>query len=243
MAKNERPEPSKKPAKGADKKSAPGKAAKGGRKGFPWFKSLFLMVFLLGLGALWACWSVATHAEGKGLIQTDVRGVPVTPVALVLGTKPGNSYFNDRIEAAVRLYKAGCVRHFLVSGDNSTSDYDEPTAMRDALVKHGVPAQAITCDFAGRRTLDSVARAKQVFGQKEVVIVSQEWHLHRALYLAEHFGLKATGYAAQERASEASQMRVGAREWVGRLRAWLDVNVLDSQPSFPDSKPEPIRLN
>ena len=243
MASRKTSEPSRKSDKPDGKNKTGAKPAKGGRKGFPWFKSLFLMVFLLGLGAFWACWTVATHADGKGLIQADVRGVPDTAVALVLGTKPGNSYFNDRIEAAVRLFKSGRCKHFLVSGDNSTSDYDEPTAMRDALVSQGVPAKAITCDFAGRRTLDSVARAKQVFGLKEVVIVSQEWHLHRALYLAEHFGLKATGFAAAERASEASQMRVGAREWVGRLRAWLDVNVLDSQPNFPDSKPEPIKLN
>ncbi len=229
-------DPKPKPSQAQKKKPAAG-ARKGGAS---WWKWLLLILFLTLGAAFWAAWQVASY--GDALIATDPRGVPDTPVALVLGTKPGNTYFNDRIEAAVRLFKSGRVKHFLVSGDNTTEDYDEPSAMRDALVAKGVPAGSITCDFAGRRTLDSVARAKQVFGQKEVVIVTQDWHLHRALYLAEHFGLKATGFAAPEHADSTSQMRVGAREWVGRLRAWLDVNVLNSQPVFPGSKPEPIPL-
>src|SRR5581483_5266288 len=116
----------------------------------------------------------------------SVEGVPQNDVALVLGTaektKAGsmNLHFAQRIKAAAALYEAGKVRHLIVSGDNHKVGYDEPGAMRRALIAAGVPANAITCDYAGFHTLDSVMRAKSVFGLTRCTIVSEEFHCPRA---------------------------------------------------------------
>ena len=118
-------------------------------------------------------------------ITDDPARLPDVPVALVLGAAPigpeggPNRYFVYRLDAAAALHKAGKVKYLLVSGDNSRPDYDEPTAMREGLIKRGVPAEAIYRDFAGFRTLDSILRAESVFGQTRLIIVSQRFHLSR----------------------------------------------------------------
>lgn len=125
-------------------------------------------------------------------------------VGLVLGTTPWiaegrrNRFFEYRLDAAATLYKAGRVKYLLVSGDNRRRDYNEPAAMKDGLVARGVPANAIYRDFAGIRTLDSVLRAKAVFGQSKLVIVSQDFHVRRAVWLARRHGIEAFGLAATD---------------------------------------------
>ncbi len=125
-------------------------------------------------------------------------------VALVLGTRRttpdgrwSNPHFAHRIEAAAALYRAGKVKRLLVSGDNHVRGYDEPSDMRDALVAAGVPAQAIALDYAGFRTLDSVVRAKEVFGQTSLVVVSEQFHNYRAVFICRHFGIDAVAYSAE----------------------------------------------
>jgi SanA protein len=109
-------------------------------------------------------------------------------VGLVLGTsqylKNGylNWYFKYRIEATVELYKKGKIDFILVSGDNSHKNYDEPTAFKNELIKRGIPADQIYLDYAGFRTLDSVVRAKEIFGQTSITIISQKFHNERAIY-------------------------------------------------------------
>ena len=119
-----------------------------------------------------------------------INKLPQNDVALVLGTSKytvngyQNPYFYYRIEAAAKLYQAKKVKHILVSGDNRLKSYNEPKEMQQALEKRGIPTKAITLDYAGFRTLDSVVRSKEVFGQKRITIVSQKFHNHRALFIA-----------------------------------------------------------
>lgn len=95
-----------------------------------------------------------------------------------------NTYFDNRIRAATDLYKSGKIQYIIVSGDNSTKDYNEPEDMQTALVQQGIPKDKIIPDHAGFRTLDSVIRAKEIFGQTQLVIISQKFHNERAVFLA-----------------------------------------------------------
>ncbi|NRA35363.1 MAG: YdcF family protein [Polyangiaceae bacterium] len=155
-------------------------------------------------------------------------------VALVLGCtarlKDGrpNLYFRYRMEAAARLYFEGRVRLFLLSGDDDGRGYDEPTDMFNALIQAGVPEQSLMKDPAGFRTLDSLIRARRVFGVGSVVIVSQRFHNERALYIAQHFGYDAIAYNALT--PDVSRWKNDAREVLARARVMLDLHVLDTQP-------------
>ena len=186
----------------------------------------------------------ACQNAARGRIFRSVEEVPHNDVALVLGTSKttlggrDNLHFNQRIEAAAALYRSGKVKRLLVSGDNHIKGYDEPTDMRDALVAAGVPAQAITCDYAGFRTLDSVMRAKSVFGLSDFTIVSEEFHCPRALWIARKHGLNAVAFAAPDLSLRWS-VRVKLREVLARAWCGIDLYVLHRGPRFP-GPPEPI---
>ena len=179
------------------------------------------------------CWLLAANRTRIFSTGTDV---PVRAVAIVLGTSPRvgrwkNSFFEGRMDTAAQLWRAGKVRHLLVSGDNSRNDYDEPTAMRDALLTRGVPARAITLDYAGFRTLDSLVRAREVFGLRDLIIVTDDWHQPRAIFLAAAAGLDALGVSSAELPwSMSGKTRV--REWLSRVKAVADVCVLRTKPKF-----------
>jgi SanA protein len=132
------------------------------------------------------------------------------------------AFYEARLNAAAKLYRAGRVRGIVVSGDNSHRTYSEPDDMKADLVRRGIPEAVITCDYAGLRTLDSVQRMHHIFGQQQVVIVSQRLHLERALFLAAADGLEATGFVAAE-APLQWWLRVRAREVFARGAALLDV--------------------
>jgi SanA protein len=172
----------------------------------------------------------------SGAIRLHNTLVTDTDVALVLGTAPRlssgpNPFFEGRMNTAAGLWKEGKVRHFLVSGDHGQKDYDEVTAMRDALIARGVPAEAITMDHAGFRTFDSVVRAKDVFGVQRMVIVSDDWHLPRALFLARAAGIQAEG-ACFESVPWQSSAKTRIREWFSRVKAVGDVYILGTKPKF-----------
>src|SRR5215472_4452951 len=168
------------------------------------------------------------HRTAAALSFADVARVPAADVALVLGTAPigpeggPNRYFEYRLDAAAALWKAGKVKFLLVSGDSRQPDYDEPSAMRAGLIKRGVPAEVIYRDFAGLRTWDSVVRAQSVLGQKRLVIVSQRFHLSRALFLARETGIDACGFEARDVASPYSIFTT-LRRYPSALRAYWDV--------------------
>lgn len=184
---------------------------------------------------LYSRWAVEDAAQGK--IATKAKDATAMPVGLVLGTAPtlsdgqANLFFEYRMDAAAALYHAGKVEHFLVSGGNPTPDYDEATAMKQALIQRGVPEHLIARDYAGYRTLDSIVRAKEIFGCQEVIIVSQQFHVERALYLAEQNDLEAVGFAAKD-VSFTAGLKTQIREQLARVKAVLDVNVLGTRPKY-----------
>lgn len=184
--------------------------------------------------AWWADTSMTKNAAGR--VYDSLDAIPHRSVALVLGTAKYtngrvNSFYMGRIRAAAELYHAGKVDGIVVSGDNSVDNYNEPDEMRNDLVALGVPAAYITEDYAGFRTLDSIYRAEQVFGLTSYTIVSQQFHVERALYLADQRGHDAVGYAAPGPRGYWDR-RVRAREVLARAKAVLDVTVLNQQPKF-----------
>ncbi len=168
--------------------------------------------------------------------QDEVEKLPSVDAALVLGCSPRiegrpNLFFTHRMKAAAQLYHAGKVKALIVSGDNGTVDYDEPTAMKEALIKLGIPERVIHCDYAGFRTLDSVVRALSVFSQRRFIIVSQRFHNERAVFIGRKRGMEAYGFNAEDVQGSAG-WKTHLREYLARLQACLDVCVLNTQPKF-----------
>ena len=161
-------------------------------------------------------------------LATEPSRLPSVDVALVLGAAPigpeggPNKYFEYRLNAAATLWRSGKVKFLLVSGARRPPGYDEPTAMRAGLIARGVPADAIYRDFAGVRTYDSVARARSVFGQARLIIVSQRFHLARAVYLARRTGIEAWGLEARD-VDRAYSILTELRRYPSALRAYWDV--------------------
>ncbi len=175
--------------------------------------------------------------DTDSLIYKSVDSIPYRRVALVLGTSPHlangnpNLFFERRMDAAARLYVAGKVDRILVSGDNGSANYDEPSAMRSALTRRGVPESAIRLDYAGFHTLDSIVRANRVFGLSQVTIVTDDFHLPRALYIAQHEGLQAIGFQTKPLPVSVSP-RTFVREIGSRTMMFIDLYVLHREPKF-----------
>ncbi len=163
--------------------------------------------------------------------------LPSLPVALVLGcsaTVDGdrpNLYFTRRMDAAARLYHAGKCRLLLVSGDNGRKDYDEPSRMAAALVERGVPEGAIARDYAGFDTLDSVLRAREVFGLESFIVVSQAFQNERAIHIARHHGIDAWGWNAAD-VSLGGGLRTRLREKLARVKTLCELHLLNSGPKY-----------
>lgn len=176
-------------------------------------------------------------------IYTDIRKLPSKKTALLLGTAKyiakgkKNYFYTYRIRAAAALFKAGKVKDILVSGDNSTQYYDETTTMQKDLIRAGVPSKHIMLDNAGLRTFDSMARTKEVFGVEDYVIVSQRFHLERALFIAKKKGQKAIGFTAKDSEGTKAAYRMKLREYLARTKAFLDIYLLHTKP-MPDTKKE-----
>ena len=197
---------------------------------------LILPVFFIFI----ANYSVEKNAEGKTF--SDVSQIKKNKVGLVLGTSKKlsdgriNLYFKYRIDATVELYKNGKIDFVLISGDNGSEYYDEPTDFKNELIKNGIPEDKIFLDYAGFRTLDSVVRAKEIFGQEEITIISQKFHNERAIYLAEKHGIKAIGFNAKD-VSGNGGTKVKLREYLARAKVFIDI-LFNVQPKFLGEKIE-----
>lgn len=205
-----------------------------------WFGTIGFVVF----GALCNRWVINST---DAYLYRDWSLMPETPVGLVLGTSPyarsgkPSGEFQGRILAAAQLYQIGKVKHLIVSGANPDSTYNEPRQMRRALIEQGVPATAITMDFAGFRTLDSVARAPVVFGVQRFTLITQRYHGYRAIFLGRKMGLDVIGYMAPTGPSGELGNRHPTREMFARIKAVLDIFFLKTQPRYLGD-PEHIRL-
>ena len=196
---------------------------------------------LCGIAAALLAWGGAALAirlasNGRVFDSKTIAALPRLRAGVVLGCRKtlpnglSNLYFTRRIASAAELYRAGKVDCFIVSGDNHVRTYDEATDMKNSLVAAGVPEAQIVCDYAGFRTLDTVVRAKKVFGLDSFVVVSQPDHVRRAVFTARGFGCDAYGYAAQDVNGRYS-MKTTIREQLAKIAAVLDV-ILRRSPKF-----------
>lgn len=177
----------------------------------------------------------------------EVDQVPVRPVAIVFGAGVVNGQATpalaDRVGGAVALYHQGRVEHLLMTGDNSSEEYDEVSVMRDLALAQGVPAAAITRDHAGFDTRSSCYRARDVFGVRSAVLVTQDYHLSRALYSCRDLGIDAVGLRIPDWQHHPERLDWGqypgsdgrryiAREWLARVNALVEAHLTHPEPQF-----------
>ncbi|QXP59930.1 vancomycin high temperature exclusion protein [Olleya sp. HaHaR_3_96] len=199
------------------------------------------LAILLLLAVLLANFHITYNAEGK--LYSTIHTIPKNRVGLILGagkyvghSNHVNLYYKYRLEAAFLLYQNKKIEYLLISGDNSTVDYDEPSTFKQDLMQLGVPEDKIILDYAGFRTLDSVVRAKKIFGLNSFTIISQQFHNERAIYLAENNDLNVIAFNAKAIKGRYG-LRTKVREYLARTKAIIDV-VINKQPKFLGPKIE-----
>ena len=191
-----------------------------------WRGFVKLAIFGLLLVIAWSNYSV--WSVSSDYVYENMGDVPVCKTGVLLGTSKmmangtQNLFFTYRIDAAVSLYKAGKIKHILISGDNGTKDYNEPDDMKQALIAKGIPAAKIHLDYAGFDTYDSMIRASKVFGQRKFIVISQKFHIERAVYIARKSDIEAYGFAAQE-VKKMGGFKTKVREVFARVKAFKDV--------------------
>lgn len=202
-----------------------------------------LMMYVISIGMLLFAGGVSginlyiSRVAGQAIYEQG-QAIPRTYAALILGAKVHSSgrlshMLEDRVITGLELYRAGTVQKLLLSGDHGQKDYDEVNAMRAYLLNHGVPAQDIFMDHAGFNTYASMYRARDVFQVQDVIVVTQKFHLARAVYIARQLGLRAVGLAADRRIyMPASQVKSVVREMFARVKAFLDVHLWRAQPKY-----------
>jgi SanA protein len=174
--------------------------------------------------------------SASGFTTSDIGFVQPVKAGLLLGTSKslsdgrGNLYFYYRIEATVSLFKNGKIKYIIVSGDNGSKQYNEPQDMKDELVRRGIPDSVIYLDYAGFRTFDSVIRAKEIFGQDTILIISQEFHNQRAIYLARNNNITAWGFNAKD-VSAYMGFKTKLREYFARDKVFMDI-LFGIKPKF-----------
>ena len=209
------------------------------------WKRIFLRaaILLLGAGILLAgvavlCADMRVGKRAAGRVYDNIGDIPAREYGLLPGTsrlvngKHLNTYFYNRIHAAVELYRAGKIRKIIVSGDNGRTDYNETGDMARELIAAGVAPEDVLSDYAGFRTLDSVVRARNLFDATELTVVSQKFHCERAIYLASENGIDAVGFAADEVAPRSIRIKLAVREALARVLAVLDAEILKTKPHF-----------
>lgn len=173
-------------------------------------------------------------------VYKDLTAIPYNKAGLLLGTsktlKSGlpNQYFLNRIGAAIALFESGKIDVIVISGDNSTEGYNEPEDMKTELLKRGIPENKIHLDYAGFRTLDSVIRMGQIFGQTRFTVISQDFHNRRAIYIAHAKGFEAVGYNAKD-VDAYSGFKTQVREKLARVKVFLDL-FTNKDPKFLGEK-------
>jgi len=192
-----------------------------------------LAAAVLGAGAAVAIWAYVQWRYDR-LIWTDMSAVPARPVAIVFGAgiRPDGGLspmLRDRMDTAMDLYRAGLVQKLLVSGDNRFVDYDEPGRMYDYAIARGLPPEDVVRDYAGRRTYDTCYRAPAVFGVTRAILVTQHFHLPRAIFTCRNLGVDAVGFSADRR-TYFSNPYYRLRDAFATLLAWWDVAIARPTP-------------
>ena len=204
-------------------------------------KIIYFGLIFFGISVLFIFWANhSIESETKSFVSDNLQKLPNEKVGLLLGTGKllsngkENAYFFYRIDATENLYKAGKIKNILISGDNSKKNYNEPEDMMNELIKRGIPKEHIYLDFAGFRTLDSVVRAKEIFGQNSFIIISQKFHNERAIYLARKYGIEAYGFNAKD-VNKYFGFKTQIREYFARVKVFVDFT-LGVEPKFGGEK-------
>ncbi len=201
-------------------------------------KLFLLSSELLILLFVWANFRVLVVSHSY--VSDKVSALPEVKVGIVPGTirylasGSPNLYFSYRIDAAVKLYESGKISHLLISGDNGRKGYNEPLDMKNALMEQGIPESVITLDYAGFDTYDSMIRAREVFGQDQFIVISQEFQNERAIYIARRFGIEAFGFNARD-VTQYGGFRTKVRETLARVKAFVEVQ-LGVKPTYLGEK-------
>lgn len=211
-----------------------------------WVRRVFLTLFIAGLVGLFFIYLINRHIQSVSAakIETSITEIPIEEpkrVAVVFGARvwddgtPSNTLY-DRVLTAVELYRAGRVRKLLMSGDNPSPEYNEPGAMKKTAMELGIPEQDIILDSAGSRTFDTCFRAREIFEVKKAVLVTQEFHQARALYLCNGLGIDSVGITANRRRYDGERYWT-VREFFSVARAWLDMNFMPFEPVKGEKQP------
>jgi SanA protein len=209
-------------------------------------KRITITLLLVAVGVFFGAvlWAAAVvRAAARGRTYMEVRAIPRRHVGLVLGCAQRlpdggpNPYFRSRVAAAAELYRAGRIDVLLASGESHADGYNEAADLKASLIQDGVPAGRIYCDAAGFRTLDSVVRAREIFGQTAITIISQETHNRRAIFIAAHRGIDAIGFNAAAVATADSSWNRW-RERLANVYAVLDIFVFRTRPRLAGPKVE-----
>lgn len=208
-----------------------------------YLKMLFkaLLIGALSMLLIVVACNIWIYSATADLVKDSIEEVPDKAIALVLGTSPKlmtgdpNPYFQERIAMAAELLKRGKVKHIIVSGDNRTKYYNEPIKMYNALLELGISKDQIELDYAGIRTLDSIVRCKEIFGQTDVIIITQPFHSYRALFISQYYDMDAVSLSITNIPSDFSY-KVKLREYFARTLAIVDLYVLKTQPKFLGEK-------
>lgn len=203
------------------------------------FKKLIIMAVIGAVLLMLMFFAMDRYVKYKGAAHVVAPDhCPPAQAAIVLGayvTPQGTlcPMLSDRVEAAVELYRLGIVQKLIMSGDHGREDYDEVNAMRRHAQQLGIPARDIFTDHAGFSTYDSMYRARDVFQVQSAVVVTQAFHLPRAVFIARALGLDAVGVQADRRAYPENEINyLELREITARLKAFTQVFILRSQPRF-----------
>lgn len=213
----------------------------GGKKIIKFFAAFFLIIIFIILSFVFINFRIISFAEKY--IYTEMEQVPskytsIVPGAAVYGNKSISFVLRDRIEGAMALIESGKSQRFLVSGDHGTKEYDEVNASRKYVLKmHNIDESIIFMDHAGFSTYETMYRARDVFCVKDCCIVTQKFHIYRAIYIARKLGLDAVGFVAPEinRFSEKTRLAWEIRESFARVKAFFNVS-FHTKPTYLGDK-------
>lgn len=203
--------------------------------------NIFLLLFVVLVGLLLVSRVIVSLSSKSSIIP--IERITRSKIAIVFGAglkrdRSPTAVLKDRILIAVDLYKAGKVEKLLMTGDNRFDYYDEPTAMATYAIENGVPQEDIVLDFAGRSTYDSCYRARNIFGVNQAILVTQSYHLPRAIFICKELGLDSVGVAADRRQYLPSSLLFWhLREIPASAAAILDVWLFKPLPVLGETEP------
>lgn len=198
-------------------------------------KTKLLSLLIIALSTYFVPDVLIKVSTQKQLFNT-INNIPSNKVGLLLGTskylKSGrlNFYYKYRIDAAVELYKSGKIKFLLISGDNGQIEYNEPQTIKNDLIKRGIPSNIIYLDYAGFRTWDSIIRAKKVFGESKLTVISQKFHNERAIFIGKCNKMDVIGYNAKDLQGK-NGLKTKVREKFARNKLFIDI-LVNKQPRY-----------